>query len=151
MRTATLAHLMDVDFLTRGVSPDVKTAHRGIDGVTAATVCRSTWQNLRDLHERLRSGRYQAPPVKRALGRQGGRKSTPDRVADVRGQARAARRDHGAGSDHEEDFHEFARLSAWAQRAPGTLRALGSSVGYRDQLDRGRRQGPKDVEIVDYH
>jgi RNA-directed DNA polymerase len=37
----------------------------GIDGVTAAMYAEHLEENLRDLHERLRSGRYQAPPVKR--------------------------------------------------------------------------------------
>lgn len=61
----TLAHLMDVDFLREAYRRTRKDSAPGIDGVTAATYAEHLEENLRDLHERLRSGRYQAPPVKR--------------------------------------------------------------------------------------
>ena len=38
----------------------------GIDGVTAATYKVNLEANLRDLLDRIKSGRYQAPPVRRA-------------------------------------------------------------------------------------
>jgi len=38
----------------------------GIDGVTATTHEANLEANLRDLLERIKSGRYQAPPVRRA-------------------------------------------------------------------------------------
>jgi retron-type reverse transcriptase len=38
----------------------------GIDGVTATTYEANLEANLRDLLERIKSGRYQAPPVRRA-------------------------------------------------------------------------------------
>jgi RNA-directed DNA polymerase len=38
----------------------------GIDGVTAAAYEVQLEANLRDLLERIKSGRYQAPPVRRA-------------------------------------------------------------------------------------
>ena len=37
----------------------------GIDGVTATTYEANLEANLRDLLERIKSGRYQAPPVRR--------------------------------------------------------------------------------------
>ena len=61
----TLAHLMDVDFLREAYRRTRKDSAPGIDGVTAAQYAEHLEENLRDLHERLRSGRYQAPPVKR--------------------------------------------------------------------------------------
>jgi retron-type reverse transcriptase len=61
----TLAHLMDVDFLREAYHRTRKDSAPGIDGVTAEQYAEHLEENLRDLHERLRSGRYQAPPVKR--------------------------------------------------------------------------------------
>ena len=61
----TLVHLMDVDFLREAYHRTRKDSAPGIDGVTAETYAEHLEENLRDLHERLRSGRYQAPPVKR--------------------------------------------------------------------------------------
>ena len=61
----TLAHLMDVNFLCEAYRCTRKDSALGVDGVTAAQYAEHLDENLRDLHERLRSGRYQAPPVKR--------------------------------------------------------------------------------------
>jgi RNA-directed DNA polymerase len=61
----TLAHLMDVDFLREAYRRTRKDAAPGSDGVTAAAYAEHLEANLTDLYERLRSGRYRAPPVKR--------------------------------------------------------------------------------------
>src|ERR671922_2105913 len=61
----TLAHLMDVDFLREAYHRTRKDSAPGVDGVTAETYAEHLEENLRDLHERLRSGRYQTAPVER--------------------------------------------------------------------------------------
>ena len=61
----TLAHLMDVDWLREAYHRTRKDAAPGIDGVTAAAYAEHLEANLTDLYERLRSGRYTAPAVKR--------------------------------------------------------------------------------------
>lgn len=61
----TLAHLIDVDFLREVYNRTRKNAAAGVDGVTAAEYGANLEENLRDLHERMRRGRYIAPPVKR--------------------------------------------------------------------------------------
>jgi RNA-directed DNA polymerase len=61
----TLAHLIDVDFLREAYRHTSKASAPGIDGVTAQQYAEHLDENLRDLHERLRSGRYQARPVER--------------------------------------------------------------------------------------
>ena len=61
----TLAHLIDEDFLHEAYRHTSKSSAAGIDGVTAKTYAEHLDENLRDLHERLRSGRYQAAPVER--------------------------------------------------------------------------------------
>jgi len=60
-----LAHLIDEDFLREAYRHTRKASAPGIDGVTAAAYAAHLDENLRDLHERLRSGRYQAAPVER--------------------------------------------------------------------------------------
>ena len=62
----TLAHLIDVEFLHEAFRRTRKNASPGVDGVTAEEYAANLEQNLRDLHERMRSGRYIAPPVKRS-------------------------------------------------------------------------------------
>ena len=61
----TLAHLIDADFLREAYRRTSKSSAAGIDGVTAKQYAEHLDENLRDLHERLRSGRYQAAPVER--------------------------------------------------------------------------------------
>jgi RNA-directed DNA polymerase len=61
----TLAHLIDEDFLHEAYRHTSTSSAPGIDGVTAKTYAEHLDENLRDLHERLRSGRYQAAPVER--------------------------------------------------------------------------------------
>src|SRR5919109_619101 len=61
----TLAHRMDVDFLREAYHRTRKDSAPGVDGGTADEYAEHLEENLRDLHERLRSGRYQAAPVER--------------------------------------------------------------------------------------
>jgi group II intron reverse transcriptase/maturase len=60
-----LAHLIDVEFLREAYRRTRKSSAAGLDGVTATVYAEHLEENLCDLHERLRSGRYQATPVVR--------------------------------------------------------------------------------------
>jgi len=62
----TLAHLIDIDFLKEAFRLTRKDGAPGVDGVTAEEYAENLEENLAHLHERLRTGRYKAPPVKRA-------------------------------------------------------------------------------------
>jgi RNA-directed DNA polymerase len=61
----TLAYLIDTDFLREAYHQTSKSSAAGIDGVTAQQYAEHLDANLHDLHERLRSGCYQAAPVER--------------------------------------------------------------------------------------
>jgi retron-type reverse transcriptase len=61
----TRAHLIDVDFLQEASRQTRKASAPGIDGVTAQAYAEHLDENRRDLYERLRSGRSQAPPGER--------------------------------------------------------------------------------------
>ena len=61
----TLAHKINVDLLGEAFRLTNKSGAAGIDGVTAKEYAENLEENLRDLHERLRSGQYKAPPVVR--------------------------------------------------------------------------------------
>ena len=62
----TLAHLMDVEFLREAYRLTRKDRAAGVDGVTARQYAEHLEENLQSLYERLRGGRYKAPPVERA-------------------------------------------------------------------------------------
>jgi RNA-directed DNA polymerase len=61
-----LAHNMDVEFLREAYRQTRKSSTPGIDGVTAKEYGENLEENLKELHLRLKSGRYKAPPVVRA-------------------------------------------------------------------------------------
>lgn len=61
----SLAHLIDVDFLKEAYGLTRKDGSAGVDGITAEEYAGNLDENLRNLHGRLQSGRYKAPPVKR--------------------------------------------------------------------------------------
>jgi group II intron reverse transcriptase/maturase len=65
MQFTTLAHLIDQAFLREAFGRIRKKAAAGVDGVTAAEYAKDLEANLANLHERMRSGRYKAPPVRR--------------------------------------------------------------------------------------
>jgi group II intron reverse transcriptase/maturase len=70
-----LAHLIDEEFLREAYHRTRKDSAPGIDRVTAQEYAEHLEENLRDLHERLRSGRYPAPPVERGwLDKEDGKK-----------------------------------------------------------------------------
>jgi group II intron reverse transcriptase/maturase len=62
----SLAHLIDVDMLREAFCRTRKDSAPGVDGVTAQEYAEHLEENLADLHARLRSNKYKAPPVKRA-------------------------------------------------------------------------------------
>ena len=61
----TLAHHIDIDWLTEAYRRTRKDGAAGVDGQTAAGYAADLEGNLRSLLDRAKSGRYQAPPVRR--------------------------------------------------------------------------------------
>jgi len=62
----TLHHVIDLDWMKEAYRLTRKDGAPGIDGVTAADYEAKLEDNLRDLLDRIKSGRYHAPPVRRA-------------------------------------------------------------------------------------
>jgi group II intron reverse transcriptase/maturase len=71
----TLVHHIDEEWLREAYRQTNKRSAAGVDGVTAKEYEANLEENLRELHERLKSGRYKAPPVERVwLDKEDGRK-----------------------------------------------------------------------------
>jgi RNA-directed DNA polymerase len=62
---STLHHVLDLEWMKEAYRLTRKDGAPGIDGVTAAEYAQNLETNLLDLLERIKSGRYQAPPVRR--------------------------------------------------------------------------------------
>jgi RNA-directed DNA polymerase len=63
---ASLHHVLDLDWMLEAYRTTRKDGATGIDGVTAAEYAEKLEANLLDLLDRIKSGRYQAPPVRRS-------------------------------------------------------------------------------------
>jgi RNA-directed DNA polymerase len=137
----TLGHRRAVDFLRAAYRRSRKEAVPGGEGGTAAASAGHLAANLSDLHERLRSGRYVAPPVRRSwlekaeggqrpMGMSAGEDNMVQRAgAMLRGASdEQALRDfsHGFRAGHsphqalqELRTHGLARHSGWIVDADG--------------------------------
>lgn len=62
----SLAHHIDIDLLHEAYRRTRKDGALGVDGQTAADYAEKLEENLQSLLDRFKSGRYQAPPVRRA-------------------------------------------------------------------------------------
>jgi group II intron reverse transcriptase/maturase len=62
---STLHHVIDLEWMKEAYRLTRKDGAPGIDGVTAADYAKNLEANLLDLLERIKSGCYQAPPVRR--------------------------------------------------------------------------------------
>jgi RNA-directed DNA polymerase len=63
---STLHHVIDLEWLKEAYRLTRKNGAPGIDGVVAADYAEKLEANLLDLLDRIKTGRYQAPPVRRA-------------------------------------------------------------------------------------
>lgn len=128
----TLAHLMDVDFLREAYQRTRKDSAPGIDGGTAATDAEHLEENLRDLHERLRSGRYHAPPVKRHWLAKADGSQRPIGLPTFEDKIVQRAVTLVLGAIYEEDFPEFShgfRPGHSAHQALSALREQGREQG----------------------
>ena len=63
---STLHHVIDLEWMKEAYRLARKDGAPGIDGATADDYAINLEANLSDLLDRIKSGRYQAPPVRRA-------------------------------------------------------------------------------------
>jgi retron-type reverse transcriptase len=72
MAFTSLASLMDMDWLTEAYRRTRKDVAAGVDGVTADEYEQNLEGNLQSLLDRVKSGTYRAPPVRRVHIPKGG-------------------------------------------------------------------------------
>src|SRR3954470_18096041 len=124
----SLHHVIDLDWMLEAYRLTRRDGAPGIDGVTAADYEVNLEANLLDLLERIKSGRYRAPPVRRAY--ESGRLAEDARHSNVRGQGGATRRDDGAGGNLRAGLPVlFIRLPAGTIGPPGVAHSAERALG----------------------
>jgi group II intron reverse transcriptase/maturase len=103
----SLAHLVDVDFLKEAYRRTRKDTSPGVDGVTAEEYAEDLDSNLEALHERLKRGRYKAPPVKRVWLKQG-EKRRPIGMTGFEDKIVQRAVAMILGAVYEQDFEDFS-------------------------------------------
>lgn len=73
----SLAHHLDIEWMREAYRRTRKSGATGIDGVTANEYARNLEENLQALLDRVKSGRYRAPPVRRVWIPKSGGESRP--------------------------------------------------------------------------
>jgi group II intron reverse transcriptase/maturase len=104
----TLAHHIDVDFLTEAYRRTRKSSAPGIDGVTGHEYAKNLESNLHDLHERLREGRYKAPPFKRVWLKKEDGKKRPIGMPAFEDKIVQRAVVMLLGAIYEQDFYDFS-------------------------------------------
>jgi len=148
----TLAHLIDVDFLTQAFGKLRKNASPGIDNMTAADYAENLEENLKQLHTRLRTGSYRAQPVKRAWINKADGSQRPLGIPALEDKIVQRAVATLLEAIYEEDFYDFSygfRPGRGPHQALHELReqCMGKNIGwvvdadiskFFDELDRGQ-------------
>lgn len=104
----SLIHQIDVDFLKEAYRRTNKQAAPGLDGKTAQEYAENLDENLKALHERMRSGQYQAPPVKRIwIDKEDGNKR-PIGIPETEDKIVQRAVTMLLEAVYEQDFHDFS-------------------------------------------
>jgi len=104
----TLVHMIDVDFLKEAYRLTRKDKSAGVDKVTAKEYASNLDENLVDLYERLRTGRYVAPPVERVWIDKDGKSKRPIGKPTFEDKIVQRAAVMLLGAIYEQDFYDFS-------------------------------------------
>jgi RNA-directed DNA polymerase len=104
----TLAYHMDVDFLREAYHRVPKKKSSGVDQVTAKMYAADLENNLKRLYKRMKSGQYQAPPVKRIWVEKEDNSQRPIGIPTFEDKIVQKAVSMLLGAVFEQDFYEFS-------------------------------------------
>jgi len=128
----TLAHHIDASWLHEAYRRTRKDGATGSDGQTAKEYAEQLEGNLQSLLDRLKSGRYWAPPVRRVhIPKGDGRETRPIGIPTFEDKVAQRAVAMVIGAVYEEEFHDFSygfRPGRTAHQAVGAIRNAGWSM-----------------------
>src|SRR5262245_7921246 len=142
-RLTNVIQFVDEEGLHRAVRSVRKTAAPGVDGQSDADYAKDPRANLRDLHERLRSGRYRAPAVRRASIPKGNGKLRPLGITTIEDRVVQKAVAWILSAVYEQDFLELSH-GFRPRRSPHTAR-----YRLRQGIMQGRVRYVVEVDVVE--
>jgi group II intron reverse transcriptase/maturase len=100
----SLAHLLDVNALERAFDRIRKDAAVGVDGVTKEAYAQKLEENLRGLHERLRTMKYRHQPIRRVHIPKAPGKTRPIGISSIEDKIVQGALSEVLGAIYEQDF-----------------------------------------------
>jgi len=123
-RLLSLAHHIDVAALRRGYKRIRKDAAVGQDGITKEQYGEALEENLRDLHQRLKTMRYRHQPLRRVYIDKGGGKKRPIGISSTEDKIVQEALRELLEVIYEQDFLECSYGFRPRRKAHDALRAL---------------------------
>ena len=121
----TLAHHIDVDWLREAYRRTRKDGAKGVDGQSAEQYSERLEDNLRDLLDRAKSGRYFAPPVRRVhIPKGGGAETRPIGIPTFEDKVLQRAVAMVISEVYEQEFHDFSYGFRPGRSAHQALRAI---------------------------
>lgn len=103
-RFNSLAHLLNEDALGRALQRIRKDAAVGVDGITKEQYEQNAERNLRDLHARMRTGRYRHQPIRRVHIPKAPGKTRPIGISTIEDKIVQGALSEVLGAIYEQDF-----------------------------------------------
>ena len=121
----TLAHHIDVSWLQEAYRRTRKDGAKGVDGQSAEQYSERLEDNLRDLLDRAKSGRYFAPPVRRVhIPKGGGTETRPIGIPTFEDKVLQRAVAMVISEVYEQEFHDFSYGFRPGRSAHQALRAI---------------------------
>lgn len=124
----SLAHLIDVEALGRSFDRLRKDAAVGVDGVTKDEYGKGLDTNLRDLHARMKAGRYRHQPIRRVHIPKGKNKTRPIGIATTEDKVVQGALREVLEAVYEPGFRECSHGFRPGRSAHDAIRALDQMV-----------------------
>jgi RNA-directed DNA polymerase len=130
-RFNTLAHLIDVELLTRAYEGLRKSAAVGVDGITKEQYGQELESNLKNLHERLRTKRYRHQPIRRVhIPKEQGQKTRPIGISTLEDKVVQSALREVLEAVYEQDFYDCSHGFRPQRSAHGAVRSLTKAVNW---------------------
>lgn len=133
-RLLSLAHHIDVAALRRGYKRIRRDAAVGQDGITKEQYGEALEENLRDLHQRLKTMRYRHQPLRRAYIDKGGGKKRPIGISSTEDKIVQEALRELLEVIYEQDFLECSYGFRPRRKAHDALRAL-DQAAHRGEIN----------------